>query len=114
MRESDAREVAAPAASDGDTAHDGGDTVAEGLPHVEAFVAVLPHAVDAVRVVGLAKHILKAHLVGSSGAFIANGHAMYSTALTNNTQIGRRWRRQVNMYTVENGWLTSCCSKYTT
>ena len=60
--EGNAGEVAAPAGGDGDAADEGGDAVAEGLPHVEAFVGVSPHALHAVSVVWLANHLLERHL----------------------------------------------------
>ena len=60
--EGDAGEVAAPAGGDGDSAQHGGDAVAEGLPHVEAFVAVTPHALNAVGVVGLANDLFEGDL----------------------------------------------------
>ena len=77
MREGDTSEVAAPAAGDGNAAQDGGDAVAERLPHVEALVAVLPHAVGAVRVVWLTNDILEAHLVSRNGCL---QYTLWSTA----------------------------------
>ena len=62
MLEGDAGEVAAPTGGNGNTAEDGGDQVADGLPQVEAFVAVLPHALQRVGVVGLANDVLEADL----------------------------------------------------
>ena len=77
VRESDAGEVTAPAAGDGNAAQDGGDAVAERLPHVEALVAVLPHAVGTVRVVWLTNDILEAHLVSRNGCL---QYTLWSTA----------------------------------
>ena len=60
--EGNAGERATPAHSSGDTTEKGGDAVAQGLPQVEAFVAVLPHAFHAVGVVGLTKDIFETDL----------------------------------------------------
>jgi len=46
-------EVTAPAGSNRDSADGGDDEVAESLPEVEAFVGVLPDAVNGVGVIGL-------------------------------------------------------------
>ena len=60
--ESNAGERATPAHSSGDTAQQSGNAVAEGLPQVETFVAVLPHAFHAVSVVGLTEDIFETDL----------------------------------------------------
>jgi len=46
--EGDRRELTTPLSGDADAAAEGHDEVAELLPAVEAFVGVLPHAVDGV------------------------------------------------------------------
>ena len=61
--ECNAGKCATPAHSGGDTTKKGGDAVAEGLPQVEALVAVLPHAFHAVGVVGLTEDIFETDLM---------------------------------------------------
>ena len=54
--------VTAPAHGDRDTTQCGQDQVAEGLPQIEAFVAVLPDTVQTAGVIRLTERLLKGHL----------------------------------------------------
>jgi len=58
----DTGELAAPAHGTRDAAEGGEDDVAQRLPHVEALVRVLPHAVDTASCLRLGKHIFKSYL----------------------------------------------------
>jgi len=60
--ECDHGELAAPAGGDGDAAQQRHQLVAAALAAVEALVGVLPHAVDGVGALGLAQHVVEAHL----------------------------------------------------
>ncbi len=55
-------ELAAPAHGTWNTAQRREDDVAERLPHVEALVRVLPHAVNAASGFCLGQHILEGYL----------------------------------------------------
>ena len=60
--EGDHGELAAPLGGDADAAQQRADGVAQGLPAVEALVRVDPHAVVAVRGLGLGQHVFECDL----------------------------------------------------
>ena len=76
MAEGHAGEVASPAHAHDNTAKCGADQVAKGLPHVEAFVRILPAAVDGGEMVGLTNEVFPCDLqvlvqvIGVSGLHI--------------------------------------------
>jgi len=60
--EGDHGELAAPAGGQGDAAQERHQLVAAAFAAVEAGVGVPPHAVDGVGALGLAQHVVEAHL----------------------------------------------------
>lgn len=62
MNERDAGEAAAVADSMGNSTEGGNNDVTEGLAHVEALVAVLPRAVNAVGRIRFSEQVFPGHL----------------------------------------------------